>query len=122
MKKKVLFPALLAALALPLCLQQKPVKLNAEFIGEFSSSNDYAAYAREVNAQMADEGFVLLKNDGFLPMSGDESLSVVGKASTNLARGGGGSGNGSPSSEIISFISLCSFETNWHFDMKGKDI
>ena len=100
MKKKVLFPALLAALALPLCLQQKPVKLNAEFIGEFSSSNDYAAYAREVNAQMADEGFVLLKNDGFLPMSGDESLSVVGKASINLARGGGGSGNGSPSSEI----------------------
>ena len=100
MKKKVLFPALLAALALPLCIHQKPISLNAEFIGEFNNKSDYAAFAREVNAQMADEGFVLLKNDGFLPMSGTERLSVVGKASINLARGGGGSGSGRPSSDI----------------------
>ena len=100
MKKKVLFPTVLAALALPLCLHQEPIRLNADFIGEYNVKSEYAAYAREVNAQMADEGFVLLKNDGFLPMNGDENVSVVGKASTNLARGGGGSGSGSVDSNI----------------------
>ena len=95
MKKKVLFSAFLAALALPLCLHQQPISLNAEFIGEYNAKADYVAFAKEVNGQMADEGFVLLKNDGFLPMNGDESLSVVGKASIKLARGGAGSGSGS---------------------------
>ena len=95
MKKKVLVPAFLAVLALPLCLNQRPISLNAEFIGEYDVKADYVAFAKEVNGQMADEGFVLLKNDGFLPMSGSESLSVVGKASIKLARGGAGSGSGS---------------------------
>ena len=95
MKKKVLFPAFLAALALPLCLHTNPIRLNAEFIGEYDVKADYVAYAKEVNGQMADEGFVLLKNDGFLPMNGDEMVSVVGKASIKLARGGAGSGSGS---------------------------
>ena len=95
MKKKVLFPAFLAALALPLCLHSNPISLNAEFIGEYDAKADYVAFAKEVNGQMADEGFVLLKNDGFLPMAGTESVSVVGKASIKLARGGAGSGSGS---------------------------
>ena len=95
MKKKVLFPAFLAALALPLCLHTNPISLNAEFIGEYDAKADYVAFAKEVNGQMADEGFVLLKNDGFLPMAGTESVSVVGKASIKLARGGAGSGSGS---------------------------
>ena len=99
MKKKVLLPVLLAALALPLAIRNNPISLNAEFIGEYGSRGnsdrtDYIAYASKVNGQLADEGFVLLKNDGFLPMSGSESLSVVGKASTDLARGGAGSGAG----------------------------
>ena len=58
MKKKVLFPAFLAALALPLVLQAKPISLSAEFIGEYSASADYVAFAKEVNGQLADEGFV----------------------------------------------------------------
>ena len=106
MKKKVLFPAFLAVLALPLCLNQRPISVNAEFIGEYSASADYVAFAKEVNGQMADEGFVLLKNDGFLPMNGDESVSVVGKASINLARGGAGSGSGSISSSVGSESNL----------------
>ena len=100
MKKKVLLPVLLAAMALPLCMNHKDIVLNAEFIGEYTVKNDYIAHAIEVNNQMADEGFVLLKNDGFLPMSGDEKISVVGKASINLARGGAGSGSGSISSSV----------------------
>ena len=100
MKKKVLFPAFLAVLALPLCLHTNPISVNAEFIGEYSTSADYVAYAKEVNGQMADEGFVLLKNDGFLPMAGVEKVSIVGKASINLARGGAGSGSGSISGSV----------------------
>ena len=105
MKKKVLLPVLLAALAFPLALSQKPSALSAEFIGEFgakgsSDRSEYIAHATKVNGQLADEGFVLLKNDGFLPMNGDEMVSIVGKSSTNLARGGAGSGSGSTSSGV----------------------
>ena len=95
MKKKVLIPVFLAAMAFPLCLQQKAEGLNAQFIGEYSARNDYIVAGSALNAQICDEGFVLLKNEGnFLPMRGNERVSVVGKSSTNLVRGGGGSGSG----------------------------
>ncbi|MBO7573691.1 MAG: glycoside hydrolase family 3 C-terminal domain-containing protein [Bacilli bacterium] len=95
MKKKLLIPIFLGALAVPLCIQQQAEGLNAQFIGEYSSRNDYIVAGSALNAQICDEGFVLLKNEGnFLPMVGNEKISVVGKSSTNLVRGGGGSGSG----------------------------
>ena len=100
MKKKVLFPVLLAAMAFPLVLHQNPIRVSADFIGEINVKNDYLAHGVEVNGRIADEGFVLLKNDGFLPMKGNESVSLAGKASTNLAKGGGGSGDASVSSGV----------------------
>ena len=100
MKKKVLLPVLLAAMAFPLVMHQNPIGVNAEFIGEYNSKADYVAHAVEVNGQMADEGFVLLKNDGFLPMAEGSMVSIVGKASINLSRGGAGSGSGSISGEV----------------------
>ena len=102
MKKKLLIPVFLAALAVPLCISQKAEGLDAYFIG-IDNKTDYAAYGQEINSQLADEGFVLLKNlDDFLPMNGDESISVVGKSSTNIVRGGSGSGSGSTSSGFSS--------------------
>ena len=99
MKKKVLIPIALAALALPLSLA-KINKVDAYFIG-INNKTDYLAHGLEVNAQLADEGFVLLKNeDDFLPMDGNEKISVVGKSSTNLVKGGGGSGDASVSSGV----------------------
>ena len=113
MKKKVLFPVLLAALAFPLCLHNNPISVNAEFIGEFGSRGsqdrtDYIAHASKVNAQLADEGFVLLKNDGFLPVdTSDEDnppkVTLVGKASCKLIKGGEGSGAGSTSSGVTDY-------------------
>ena len=102
MKKQVLLPVLLAAMAFPLVLHQNPIGLRAEFIGEYGQNdgNDYVAHAKEVNGKLADEGFVLLKNDGFLPMNGDEKVTVVGKASIKLSRGGAGSGSGNISSKV----------------------
>ena len=93
-------------MALPLVLaQNKASPVSASFLG-FSNQSDYLAHGLEVNAQLADEGFVLLKNeDGFLPMdTSDEDnapkISVVGKSSTNLVKGGGGSGDASVSSGV----------------------
>ena len=120
MKKKVLLPVLLAALAFPLALSHNSSALSAEFIGEFGSRGsqdraDYIAHASKVNAQLADEGFVLLKNDGFLPVdTSDEDnppkVTLVGKASTNLIKGGEGSGAGSTSSGVTDYNLKKSFQ------------
>ena len=104
MKKKLIIPIFLAALAFPLCLHQNPVGLNAEFIGEQQGNGNENDYVKDfgipTNNQMADEGFVLLKNDGSLPLDEGAKVSIVGKSSTNLARGGAGSGSGSISQSV----------------------
>ncbi len=97
MKKKVLIPIFLATMALPLCLNQKPIGLSAEFIGEFNDKDTYIQYGLAINAQLADEGFVLLKNDGTLPLPEGAKITVVGKSSNDLVNGGGGSGDASVS-------------------------
>ena len=104
MKKKLLLPVLLAGMALPLCLANKYTGVSADFIGDWSKSGEKSAYIKagsELNEQICDEGFVLLKNkDNFLPMSSEgKKISLVGKSSGNLVRGGGGSGSGSVNGE-----------------------
>ena len=107
MKKKVLLPILLAAMAFPLALQSNPTGLSAEFIGLYDQRTEYISYATKLNGRMADEGFVLLKNrDHFLPMGGDGTrVTLAGKSAFNLARGGAGSGSGS-TSQGVSAIDL----------------
>ena len=100
MKKKILIPIFLAAVALPLSLSNKSSALNAQFIGDYNDRNAYLQYGVTVNGQLADEGFVLLKNDGTLPLEKGAKISVVGKSSTSLAKGGGGSGSGSVSNGV----------------------
>ena len=46
-----------------------------------------------VSRRAAQEGIVLLKNDGTLPFNGDEKLVLLGKASADYVKGGGGSGD-----------------------------
>ena len=101
MKKKVLFPVLLMGMTLPLALGNKFTANNAEFIGDYGKKDAYIAAGSKVNEQICDEGFVLLKNkDNFLPMSSEgKKISLVGKSSGNLVRGGGGSGSGSVNGE-----------------------
>ena len=117
MKKKLIVPIFLAAMALPLCLNQNAKGLSAEFIGEFLDKDEYREYGLNVNKQMADEGFVLLKNDGTLPLKKGSKVSVVGKSSIKLAKGGGGSGDAQVSggiTEVTMKMSLedAGFETN----------
>ena len=75
----------------------------AEFVGENTSQYqadegiatkaDAKAYGDAVTLQACEEGFVLLKNNGALPLQSDETrVSVFGKNSVNMAFGGSGSG------------------------------
>ena len=94
MKKKILIPIFLAGMALPLCFQNKYEGLDAYFMGE-NNRSEYIKIGSALNAEICDEGFVLLKNkDNFLPLDGTQKVSVVGKSSTKLVQGGGGSGSG----------------------------
>ena len=106
MKKKLLVPIFLAAMALPLCMSKQPIDLHADYISIFSNKNDYLEYGLKVNGQMADEGFVLLKNDGTLPLDEGAMVTVVGKSSVDLALGGGGSGSASPTSGVASIKTI----------------
>ena len=106
MNKKLFIPLFFAGMVLPLALAQRQASpVSASFIG-YDKRDDYLVHGLEVNAQLADEGFVLLKNkDGFLPMdTSDEDnaprVSIVGKSSTKLVLGGGGSGDASVSSGV----------------------
>ncbi len=104
--KKLLLSVFVAGMALPMLAQNAGGVLangpQGLFIGEYSNRADYIKHATEVNGQMADEGFVLLKNDGTLPLAKGARITVVGKSSTNLARGGAGSGAGSVSNGVTS--------------------
>ena len=105
MKKKILIPVFLAALAVPLCLSQKADGLSASFIGEANDQSSYIAYASKIGAQLADEGFVLLKNeDDFLPFDTDGAkISIAGKASSDILRGGSGSGAGQVNGSVKAY-------------------
>ena len=111
MKKKILIPVFLAAIALPVCLNRGASAVNADYIGEFGKgqSKDRTAYIEHASAvqdQLAAEGFVLLKNkDNFLPMKNAQGakITLAGKSSGNLARGGAGSGSGSVSDGVADY-------------------
>ena len=100
MKKRFLVPVFLAAMALPLSLANRANGVDAQFIGDYNDRATYLSYGVAVNGELANEGFVLLKNDGTLPLEKGAKVSIVGKSSVNLAKGGGGSGSGSTSSGV----------------------
>ena len=111
MKKKFLIPFFLAALALPLGISRAAEEVDAQMFGEANNKNDYVAYASKIGAQIADEGFVLLKNDGFLPMNTQGAkVSIASKGSANFVRGGTGSGGGNVDSSVKSFSIQSSLE------------
>ena len=101
MKKQLLFPVVVLGMALPLCLSNQRSGVSAEFIGDYPTQSEYTTAGSKLNMEICDEGFVLLKNkDNFLPMSAQgKKVSLVGKSSGNLVRGGGGSGSGSVNGE-----------------------
>ncbi len=68
-------------------------------------SEETSAKATELVEDIADEGIVLLKNDGILPIVAEGSkLNVFGWASTNPCYGGTGSGSLSDAYETVSLL------------------
>ncbi len=67
---------------------------NGMFYSDYSSIAEALAAGNEVHLQMVEEGQVLLKNEnGALPLKSDERhVTLLGIASKDFVRGGGGSG------------------------------
>ena len=64
---------------------------------EYDSKEEVFAAANALNEEICEEGTVLLKNDGVLPMAGGK-VTVFGKNSVDLVLGGSGSNAGASSS------------------------
>ena len=60
--------------------------------GSGTISDETTAAANVVAQEVADEGFVLLENEGLLPLAGTSNLNLFGWASANPLFGGAGSG------------------------------
>ena len=80
-----------------------------------SSKEEALLNAQNFNIQLAEEGFVLLKNENSaLPLSDGARISVFGKNSVNLSYGGSGSGgfDTSNSRDLYDSLEAAGFETN----------
>ena len=116
MKKKLLLLGLLPVLGMGAISTTKGVNAAAGKLDSFFSDigNDrdkYCQKAMDLNQRISDEGCVLLKNDGFLPMAKNSKVSLAGKSSISLVRGGAGSGAGSVSRGITEIKMVDSLES-----------
>ena len=82
------------------------------FYSDYSSLEEQMAAGNEVHLQMVEEGQVLLKNEnGALPLTSDERhVTLLGIASKDFVRGGGGSGS----------TSGTSYKLDWEQAFKGE--
>ena len=68
------------------------------------ASDETTEEAKEVAGQIAEEGMVLLENDGILPISDPSNINLFGWSSVNPAYGGTGSGGLNDLYEKVSLI------------------
>ena len=100
---------------------------NVYFTSEYDTKAKALAHANDVNIQICEEGFILLKNgaseeisDDILPVETSSSnkvkVSVFGKNSVNLVTGGSGSSGaskaGSDSKTLYDSLSAANYEIN----------
>ena len=104
-----------------------------KFYLDYATIEEEQVAAKEVAETIAEEGDVLLKNEGALPLTSKEKhVSVFGTGSYNLINGGAGSGAGSTGNNGIEYTGLIdSLETvgikinptleNMYASYKGTD-
>ena len=63
------------------------------FKSDFSTWEEAYDHAKQVNIDVQEEGSVLLKNDGALPMASGAKISLFSYSSTDIVYGGSGSGS-----------------------------
>lgn len=70
-------------------LESSTLGNNGKFYTDYTNADEAKAAAAELNTELAREGQVLLKNDGTLPLTGKEYVSVFGVRSDSLTGGQG---------------------------------
>lgn len=74
--------------------------------GKASVSEESIAASRDIIKETGEEGMVLVKNDGTLPLKENSNINVFGWASTNPIYGGTGSGSASSAGNVDVLMSL----------------
>ena len=110
----IAFILVVAILANAVCLG--PLRSNISTVLSGSSvslSDETVAASKDVIKKVGEEGFVLVKNNGILPLAAG-NLNVFGWGSTNPILGGTGSGSsdGSSAVGILQSLSEAGFTTN----------
>ena len=85
------------------------------YVTDVTSKDEAYANAQKLNLRLAEEGFILLKNqENALPLNKGARISVFGKNSVNLSYGGSGSGGFDTSGNRDLYASLedAGFQTN----------
>ena len=81
-----------------------------DYMSDYSNMNETLAAENELNQQMANESFVLLKNkDGYLPIPTTSKIVLMGRGVEDAAAGGSGSGATSVSVKITNSLQNAGF-------------
>ena len=93
------------------------------FKASYSSESERLAADASIAKEVAQEGFVLLKNDGTLPMA-EGRVTLLGVSAEDILYGGGGSGavDSSTALTLKSALEASGFEVNptmWSFYTEG---
>ena len=92
MVKSLLLFSLLAVGAMTTSTQSQTLRSSGKVYSDFDSYEDTLKAADELNKEIAEEGMILLKNDGTLPLHGNEMVSVFGVKSDSLIGGSANTG------------------------------
>ena len=90
----------------------------------FNSAKELYEYEEDLCAEIAQEGATVLKNDGLLPLAGNEQIDLYGHSSVDLVSGGSGSGSGSfeLTADLKTGLEAAGFTVNealWNFYKTG---
>ena len=90
---------------------------------KFNSIEELDEYERDLVRNIGGEGYVLLKNEGTLPLNSETTtVSLFSHSSVDLLAGGTGSGTGSLDADLKSAFEQANFKVNeklWNFYASG---
>ncbi len=69
--------------------EKKYLGNNGQYVTDYQTHEEALEAAKDVNLAIEEEGIVMLKNDGQLPLTGNEFVSVFGRAENALTGGQG---------------------------------
>ena len=108
--------ALVLSVNMALCIEvisasERMESYDGKYYADYSSQEQLREAAEETNMEIAGESFILMKNNGLLPLA-MEKVSLFGKQTAELTYGGTGSGGGSGGFDLESGLAECGIEIN----------